>query len=226
MHTLVIDGHPNPDSLTAALARSYAQAHPDAELLAVRELAFDPVLHHGLRGEQPLEPDLVHAASRLAAASHIVLATPVWWDSTPALLKGFIDRVLQSGWAYRYRNGLPQGLLAGRSGRILLTADSPWWYLRFVKHDAAVRQLRIGTLQFVGIRPVRVTRFTSVRTSTAERQRDWLAGVARLAEQDANRRPRRALADPGPLRPRGSGVGGSPETGGSPEPAVSQSAEG
>lgn len=202
MPTLVIDGHPNPDSLTAALARRYADAHPDAELLAVRDLGIDPILHRGLRGDQPLEPELVRAAERIVAADHVVIATPVWWDSTPALLKGFLDRVLQAGWAYRYRGHLPMGLLAGRSGRILLTADSPWWYLRFLKHDAPVRQLKGGTLRFVGIRPVRVSRFLSVRTSSPERRAAWLDRVERLAALDAGRRSRRSPSDPGPLTPR------------------------
>lgn len=202
VNTLIIDGHPNPDSLTAALARSYALACPDADLLAVRDLDIDPILHRGMRGEQPLEPDLVHAAERIVAADHVVIATPVWWDSTPALLKGFLDRVLQAGWAYRYRGGRPVGLLSGRSARILLTADSPWWYLRFVKHDAAVRQLRIGTLRFVGMRPVRVSRFLGVRTSDEARRAMWLAKAESLALRDSRRRRRHQPADPGQLVPR------------------------
>lgn len=205
MPALVIDGHPNPDSLTAALARAYADAHPDADLLTVRDLDIDLVLHRGQRGEQPLEPDLVAAAARIAAADHVVVATPLWWESTPALLKGFLDRVLQAGWAYRYRGNLPQGLLAGRSARVLLTSDSPGWYLTLVRRNAGLRALRRGTLAFVGMRPVRVTRFTSVRTTGAADRAAWLAKVERLAVADARRAAaaRRAPADPGALTPRG-----------------------
>ncbi|WZH54158.1 MAG: NAD(P)H-dependent oxidoreductase [Nocardioides alkalitolerans] len=204
MPVLVIDGHPDPDSLTAALARAYVAAHPDADLLAVRDLDIDLVLHRGLRSDQPLEPDLVDAAARIAAADHLVVATPLWWESTPALLKGFLDRVLQSGWAYRYRGNLPQGLLAGRSARVLVTSDSPGWYLSLVRRNAGVRALRRGTLSFIGMRPVRVTRFTGVRTTDAADRAAWLEKAGRLAVADARRTAssRRTPTAPGPLRPR------------------------
>ena len=143
---LLIDGHPNPESLCSALAARYAQgarsAGASVDELALRELRFDPVLHLGYRGEQPLEPDLQQAQQRIRAASHVCLVTPLWWGSVPALLKGFFDRTLQRGWAYRYKpNGMPEGLLAGRSARVLLTTDSPGWYLRLVQGSPTERQL-------------------------------------------------------------------------------------
>lgn len=200
MPTLVIDGHPRAGSLTAALARAYADAHPDARLLALRDLEFDPVLRCASPGEQPLEPDLVAAAELLRTADHVVVATPVWWSSTPALLRGFLDRVLQAGWAYTYRDHRPVGLLSGRTGRLLVTADSPGWYLRLLG-SPTVRQLRTGTLRFVGLSSVEVTRFNAVRTSDATRRSTWLASVADLAGSDAaaSRRRTTAPADPGPL---------------------------
>ncbi len=78
---LLIDGHPNPESLCSALAARYAQgarsAGASVEVLALRELRFDPVLHLGYRGEQPLEPDLQQAQQRIRAASHVCLVTPL-----------------------------------------------------------------------------------------------------------------------------------------------------
>ncbi|MGW9113989.1 NAD(P)H-dependent oxidoreductase [Microbacterium sp. NPDC055683] len=198
MSALVIDGHPSPESLTAALARGYAQAHGDATLLALRDLAFDPVLRAGYRGVQELEPDLERAVSLLLAADHLVVATPVWWASTPALLKGFFDRVLLPKTAYRYRsNGLPEGLLTARSGRILLTSDSPRWFLAWTG-DPATRQVRDQTMRFCGVRGVRATRFTAVRRADAARRDVWLASVERLARRDAHRA--RTVADVGARR--------------------------
>lgn len=51
--TLVLDAHPNPGSLCAALAERYAGAHPDARLLRLRDLDFDPHLRHGYTPGQP-----------------------------------------------------------------------------------------------------------------------------------------------------------------------------
>ena len=114
--TLVIDGHPDPESLTAALARAYvAGAGDDAVALTLRDLDIDPFLHAGYRAGQAVEPDLARAREPDRWSEHITVLTPVWWGSAPALLKGFFDRALVIGWAFRYReNGRPEGLLAGR----------------------------------------------------------------------------------------------------------------
>ncbi|MEV7767055.1 NAD(P)H-dependent oxidoreductase [Microbacterium sp. NPDC086615] len=185
MTALILDGHPSPDSLTATLARRYAQAHGDAELVAVRHLDFDPILRGGYRAVQPLEPDLERALASLLAATHIVVATPVWWAGTPALLKGFFDRVLLPKQTYRYRpNGLPQGLLPARTGRLLLTSDSPTWFLRWTG-DPAVRQVRNQTLKFCGVRRVRTTRFPSVRSSDDRTRARWITEVENLERRDA-----------------------------------------
>lgn len=182
---LVIDGHPNPDSLTAATARSYVDGHADARLLVLRDLTFDPILRYGYRARMPLEPDLVDAKVALHAAKRIVVATPTWWGSTPALLKGFFDRVLLPGHEYRHPpGGLPEGLLRGRRGRILLLADTPW-YGAVVPGTPAASVLRRNVLGFCGIRPVAVTRFLGVQDSDLARRRRWLDRTRRLGARDA-----------------------------------------
>lgn len=118
----------------AATATASALATPPRGVLALRDLRFDPILHLGYHGQQPLEPDLHEAQEAIAAARRPVVVTPIWWGSMPALLKGFFDRVLERGWAFRYLpNGMPEGLLAGRSARVIMTTDSPGYYLRFVQ---------------------------------------------------------------------------------------------
>ncbi|WP_285035212.1 NAD(P)H-dependent oxidoreductase [Plantibacter sp. ME-Dv--P-095] len=189
MSTLVIDGHPNPDSLCAALASAYADAHGDATVLAVRDLAFDPNLRLGYTHRQELEPDLELAWQQILAADHLVVVAPVWWGSVPALLKGFFDRVLLPRRAYRTKdNGLPEGLLTGRSGRVIVTTDSPWWYLPLVG-DTTVKQLRTTTLRFCGIRSVAASRFGPVKGSSDAQRQAWIAKAARLGSADASRRP-------------------------------------
>lgn len=185
MPALVIDGHPNPDSLTAAIARRYAEAYGDATVLAVRDLAFDPSLRLGYQGEQQPEPDIVRAQSLIEDAEHVVVAAPVWWGSIPAVLKGFIDRTFLPGWAFSYRKGgLVTGLLAGRTARVIITTDSPIWYLRLVG-DTTVRHVRDRLLKFSGFAPVSTTRFGPVRGSTDARRDLWLQSVDTLAARDA-----------------------------------------
>ena len=186
---LVIDGHPNPDSLTAALARRYTDGHGEATLLAVRDLDFDPSMRFGYTRHQELERDLRDAWEALTAADHVVLMTPVWWNSVPALLKGFFDRILLPREAYRYRrSGLPEGLLTGRTGRVVVTTDSPWWWLRLVERDSTVRNVRHSTLGFCGISPVSFDYLASVKHSSPEKREAWLEQVAAAARADARKR--------------------------------------
>ena len=87
-NVLVIDSHPDPQSLTARLAASYAEGAGEAPVpLLLRDLDFDLTLRTGYRTPQVLEPDLVRAQELLAWADHVAVFTPLWWGSVPALLK-------------------------------------------------------------------------------------------------------------------------------------------
>lgn len=185
--TLVIDGHPNPDSLCAAMARAYTDAHGDARLLVLRELDLDLHMRHGYTQRMPIEPDLADARQAIRDAAHVVVVTPVWWRSVPALLKGFLDRALLPKEDYRYRdNGLPEGLLSGRTGRVIATTDTPP-LLSWVMPDTRLRALRNGTLKFCGISPLQFDLYGAVRTSTPQQRAVWLEKVAASAATDARR---------------------------------------
>ncbi len=120
---LVILGHPSADSLCAGLAQAYMEgalsAGAEVRLLSVGQLGFDPLLHAGYRGAQPLEPDLQAAQAQIAWAGHLVWVYPTWWGAMPALLKGFIDRVFLPGFAFKHHQGSSRWdkLLAGRSAQ-------------------------------------------------------------------------------------------------------------
>jgi len=186
---LILLGHPDRDSLCGALAHSYATAAGAAghqvRLIALGELGFDPVLHHGYHQVQPLEPDLEDAAEAIRACDHLVLVYPTWWGGMPALLKGFFDRVLLPGFAFRHRRDSPwwDRLLAGRSARVITTLDTPPWYYRWIYRDPGIAQLRATILEFCGIRPVRVSRLGVVRNSTPAQRERWLALASELGSR-------------------------------------------
>lgn len=169
---LIVDGHPDPESLTSALAQSYADGArgtgADVRVLALRELDFDLVLHRGFREGQPLEPDLEVALAAMRDARHVVFAFPTWWAAPPALVKGFVDRAFLPGIAFEFEHGkaLPTGFFRGRSARLMTTMDSPqvwyWW-----KHGRSVHHAFIAaTLDFVGFGPVKERTVYGVRTLT------------------------------------------------------------
>src|SRR5690606_23333267 len=46
-------------------------------------------------------PDVAAEQEKLKWADVILIQFPLWWFSAPAILKGWFDRVLAAGWAYR-----------------------------------------------------------------------------------------------------------------------------
>ena len=184
---LIIDGHPDARSLTAELARRYAAAHGDARILALRDLEFDPSLRFGYRQRMELEPDLLDAKRALAEAATVVVFTPLWWGSVPALLKGFFDRALLPQQEYRYSKlGLVEGLLPARNGRLFLLGDTPWFLAPFTGLPAQTHVAR-GTLRFCGVRSVRTTRMLGVKDASPERIASWLSRAEALGRRDGVR---------------------------------------
>ncbi|MGJ0389660.1 NAD(P)H-dependent oxidoreductase [Microbacterium sp. CGR1] len=196
---LIIDGHPDARSLTAELARRYAAAHGDARILALRDLDFDPSLRFGYRERMQLEPDLIDAKRALAEAQTVVVFTPLWWGSVPALLKGFFDRALLPQQEYRYSKlGMPEGLLTATNGRLFLLADTPWFLTPFTGLPAQTHVAR-GTLRFCGIRSVRTTRMLGVKDASPARIESWLSRAESLGRRDGLRdHPRDRSGDAGP----------------------------
>ncbi|HEY0917281.1 MAG TPA: NAD(P)H-dependent oxidoreductase [Solimonas sp.] len=190
---LVILAHPAEDSLCHALAASYAdgarQSGAEVRRLDLGGLSFDPILRQGYREAQPLEPDLAAAQQELLWAQHLVFVYPIWWGAMPALLKGFLDRVLLPGFAFRYRRDSVwwDRLLAGRSAQLITTMDTPPWYYRWLYRQPGHEQMRRTVLEFCGIHPVRVKSFGPVRSAKPEQRARWLEWARRQGGRQASR---------------------------------------
>lgn len=168
---LIIDGHPRQKSFSDSWASSYqrgAEKNFNVTRLSLRELDFNPNLMNGYKVIQPLEKDLLNAQKQLLAADHIVIVTPIWWAGPPALLKGFFDRVMLPGFAFKYRqnSSLWDKLFAGKTGHLVVTSDGPSWWLQWLRGDSAVKMIKIGVMDFIGIKPVKVTRMGVLNTKT------------------------------------------------------------
>ncbi len=189
LHCTILLGHPSPESLNHALATAYAEgakaAGAEVTLIEVGALSFDPSLRVGYQTPQDLEPDLLHVQRSFKQAHHVVCVTPLWWSGVPAVFKGLLDRVLLPGWAYKMKpNGLPDGLLRGRSARMVMTMDSPaWWYWgRY--WGSAHRALVPATLKFIGLSPVRSTTFYKVREADEDKRQRWIEKMRTLGQRD------------------------------------------
>lgn len=186
---LVILGHPSSNSFCGALAERYAQsalrAGHEVRQLFLGKMDFDPVLREGYQQVQPLEADLRRAQTDILWAEHLTLVYPIWWGGVPALLKGFLDRVLLPGFAFKYREGkaFPDKLLHGRSAHLLVTMDTPPWYYRWIYRMPGLHQMRKTTLAFCGIQPQRTLTFGPVLGSSAGQRETWLLQAQAIASR-------------------------------------------
>jgi NAD(P)H-dependent FMN reductase len=105
LNVLVILGHPRADSLCGALADAYFDGARAAGVhlrrLDLSTLEFDPHVRTPSPNQQPLEADLRAARSLVEWADHLVFVYPTWWGTMPSLLKGFLDRIMTPGFAFR-----------------------------------------------------------------------------------------------------------------------------
>ncbi|WP_048647672.1 NAD(P)H-dependent oxidoreductase [Nitratireductor soli] len=125
MHALIVVAHPNPHSLTHAIAAGVAEGvslsgpSGSSEIADLTREGFDPrfaagdIDVHLKRAE--VSAEIAAEQARIDRADALVLVYPVYWWSMPGLLKGWIDRVFANGWAYDEGS---DGKLVKRLGRL------------------------------------------------------------------------------------------------------------
>ncbi len=179
--TLIIVGHPRLGSLCTALADAFERgataAGADVRRMDLASLVYDLSVREREFALQMVEPDVRLAREHLLWSQHVVFVYPVWWGSMPALLKGFLDRLLAPGFAFAEREGGQgfTGLLRGRSAQLLMTMDTPPWAYRWILRGPGAVALRRDTLGFCGIGPIGVERFGPVSHSSPTQRAAWLA---------------------------------------------------
>jgi putative NADPH-quinone reductase len=113
---------------------------------------------------------------------------PNWWGQPPAILKGWIDRVLRPGVAYRFLEGdkgegVPIGILKARAAIVFNTANTPLERERNVFGDPLQQIWDSCVFELCGIREFHREMFTIVVTSTPKQRQEWLNRVREIVHQ-------------------------------------------
>lgn len=184
---VVVVGHARKDTFCEALGEAYArgarEAGHDVQVFKLAEMAFDPILREAYVRVQPLEPELEQAHAAWLRADHLVLIFPLWLGAMPAIMKGFLERILQPDIIGPAQSGKFVHVLEGKSARIIMTMGMPgvvyrWWY-----GAHALQALKRNVLEFMGVSPVRSTLFGMIETVGAEKRRQWLDEAEQLGRQ-------------------------------------------
>lgn len=190
MHALVLVAHPAPGSLCHTLAERAAAGLEagghDVEVLDLYALGFRAAMSAEERaayhGDEPiLDPLVAEHAALVQRAQIVVFVYPTWWSGMPAVLKGWLERVLVPGVAFRFNDAgkVRPGLRQIRHLVGVSTYGSPRWYVRAVNDNGrriVTRALRMSC----GIRArPRWYGLYGVDTSTAGDRAAFLARVER-----------------------------------------------
>ena len=103
---LVIKAHPREDSFCNALTDQYItgakRSRNEIRIIDLRKLALEGYLKNGHDPNPELTPDLQNAQELISWADHLTFTYPTWWATPPAILKLFIERIFEPGFAYKY----------------------------------------------------------------------------------------------------------------------------
>lgn len=193
MHISILLAHPNPGSFNHAIA--------DAAASELRRLGHRVTLHDLYReGFDPLLPageitgpveasSLVTAHCReIVEVDGIIIVHPNWWGQPPAILKGWIDRVLRPGTAYKFvtgdnGEGVPVGLLKAKAAIVFNTANTPADREAAVFGDPLESIWKKCVFALCGVPRVERRIFAAVVTSNPAQRQAWLAQARHLAAE-------------------------------------------
>ncbi|WP_027367360.1 NAD(P)H-dependent oxidoreductase [Desulfocurvibacter africanus] len=184
MRVSIILAHPNPGSLNHGIAQTAAETlRGMGHKVRLRDLyaeGFDPLLPAGEIPREAALPTLVDEHCReIVEADGIVVVHPNWWGMPPAILTGWVDRVIRPGVCYEFvegdgGEGVPRGLLKARRAVVFNTSNTFEERERAVFGDPLERIWKDCVFRLCGVTDVHRRTFGVVCVSTREQRETWL----------------------------------------------------
>ena len=216
MKVLIVHAHPEPQSFTAALrdqavATLEGQGH-EVKVSDLYAMQWNPVasaadfstrenpeyLVYALEQrlgvkKQSIAADIQGELDKLLWADLLILNFPIFWFSAPAMLKGWIDRVLVSGVCYGGKRFYDQGGLAGKRAMVTVTLGGrEHMFGEGAIHgplEDMLRPILRGTLAYVGYDVLAPFVAWHVPYISAEARQDFLVGYAQRLQGLADEQP-------------------------------------
>jgi putative NADPH-quinone reductase len=193
MQVSVILAHPNVRSFNHAIAQTaVSELTRNGHRVIFHDLAaekFDPVFSADeLQKDAVLPQDIKLHCQEIACADGIIIIHPNWWGQPPAILKGWIDRVIRPGVAYQFvegdhGNGIPVGLLKAKAAVVFNTSDTPAEREASVFGDPLETLWKNCILGLCGVETVYREMFSVVVTSTLKQRQEWLKKIQKVLGQ-------------------------------------------
>ena len=192
MKISLILAHPQEGSFNHAIARTAAQQLADnGHRVFFHDLyqeGFDPLLPgEEIAQDAPLPELVARHCRQIGEAEGIVVVHPNWWGQPPALLKGWVDRVIRPGVAYKFiegdnGEGVPKGLLKAKAAIVFNTSNTEAVRETAVFGDPLETIWKNCIFGLCGVTAFYRRMFTVVVTSTEAQRKQWLAEVRDIVD--------------------------------------------
>jgi len=185
MNILLILGHQKSGSFCHAIAATAAEelqaASHEVVFHDLYAEKFDPILpHEEIPKNAPADPVVQQHCEELLAADGYVVVHPNWWAMPPAVLKGWIDRVVRQGVAYQFGPGGGEPLLTGKRAVVLTTSNTPRDDELRLFGDPLENLWKTCIFDFCGVENFYRRNFESIVLSTPEQRAGWLEEVRKI----------------------------------------------
>jgi putative NADPH-quinone reductase len=187
MRISVILAHPDSESFNHSIARTALEAiKANGHTVFYHDLyqeKFDPLLQtEEIEKDVDLPATIKKHCDEIAAADGIVIVHPNWWGQPPAILKGWVDRVLRPGVAYEFLEGdngegVPKGLLKAHAALVFNTSNTETQREKDVFGDPLETIWKNCVFGLCGVTNLHRRIFNVVVTSTEDQRKNWLDSV-------------------------------------------------
>jgi putative NADPH-quinone reductase len=183
----VILAHPDPASFNHAIAKTAVEAlEKNGHTVFFHDLyqeKLEPLLNSKeIAREAVLPPDIKQHCEEIAAVNGIIIVHPNWWGHPPAILKGWVDRVIRPDVAYEFLEGdsgegIPKGLLKAQAVLVFNTSNTESQREKDIFGDPLETIWKNCIFGLCGITNFHRRMFNVVVTSTDKQRKYWLDSV-------------------------------------------------
>ena len=160
MKTLIIYAHPNTSGhcpvIVEEVKKQLKLRKEEFEVLDLYKMNYDPILHeneHYTSGNREVTKETKEIQDKISNTTTLIFIYPVWWNSMPAMMKGFLDKVFVPRFAFSYEGHLiPRKLLKGKRAAVFITTGSPPILFHTYFGSRAAKIIKRDTLGFFGIK--------------------------------------------------------------------------
>lgn len=192
MKLSVILAHPDPESFNRAIAQTViGRLEANGHNIRFHDLYdenFEALLPgEEIRQEATLPPGIRIHCREIAEAEGIIIIHPNWWGQPPAILKGWIDRVIRPGIAYEFLEGdsgegIPKGLLCAKAALVFNTSNTLPEREKTVFGDPLEMIWKNCVFGLCGVPSFYRRTFSVIITSSKRQRRQWLREVKAMID--------------------------------------------